>query len=98
MTNQLLLYATKSLPFVKWAGGKRKLLPSILQAAPRSYDRYVEPFVGGGAVALTLNARPWCPENTNRTFHFIVKRRSGFSYDGNGFVRSNGDRVLNALD
>lgn len=41
-------------PFVKWAGGKRRLLPTILDLAPRQFKRYVEPFVGGGAVALAL--------------------------------------------
>ena len=41
-------------PFVKWAGGKRRLVPAILSAGPRSFLRYLEPFVGGGAVALAL--------------------------------------------
>lgn len=44
----------KAVPFVKWAGGKRKLIDLILSAAPTSFDRYLEPFVGGGAVALAL--------------------------------------------
>lgn len=42
-------------PFVKWAGGKRKLVDVIISAAPASFDRYLEPFVGGGAVAFALN-------------------------------------------
>lgn len=41
-------------PFVKWAGGKRRLLPAILAAAPSKFSRYLEPFVGGGAVAFAL--------------------------------------------
>lgn len=41
-------------PFVKWAGGKRRLLSSIFGAAPLHFDRYLEPFVGGGAVALAI--------------------------------------------
>jgi DNA adenine methylase len=36
-------------PFVKWAGGKRQLLNILHAAAPRQFDRYYEPFVGGGA-------------------------------------------------
>jgi DNA adenine methylase len=44
----------KALPFVKWAGGKRKLVDYIISAAPVSFARYLEPFVGGGAVALAL--------------------------------------------
>ena len=37
-------------PFLKWAGGKAKLAPRILERAPASFGCYVEPFVGAGAV------------------------------------------------
>lgn len=39
-------------PFLKWAGGKRRLLPSIMASAPKKFSRYLEPFIGGGAVAF----------------------------------------------
>lgn len=41
-------------PFVKWAGGKRQLLEQIKKRMPKNYNRYYEPFVGGGAVLLNL--------------------------------------------
>ena len=43
-------------PFLKWVGGKRQLLPAIQARLPDmdSVDRYVEPFVGGGAVLFHL--------------------------------------------
>lgn len=41
-------------PFVKWAGGKRQLLPSILCRLPEKIDTFYEPFVGGGAVFFSL--------------------------------------------
>lgn len=41
-------------PFVKWAGGKRQLLPQIKERMPQSYNSYFEPFVGGGAVVFEL--------------------------------------------
>lgn len=41
-------------PFVKWAGGKRQLLPQIKERMPQSYNNFFEPFVGGGAVVLEL--------------------------------------------
>lgn len=37
-------------PFVKWAGGKRQLLPVIGANMPVSFGRYFEPFLGGGAL------------------------------------------------
>lgn len=41
-------------PFVKWAGGKRQLLEQIKERMPQSYNKYYEPFVGGGAVLFSL--------------------------------------------
>ncbi len=46
-------------PFVKWAGGKNSLIPQINKYYPMELktgkiDRYVEPFVGGGAVLLDV--------------------------------------------
>lgn len=41
-------------PFVKWAGGKRQLLPQIKERMPERYHDYYEPFVGGGAVVFDV--------------------------------------------
>ena len=41
-------------PFVKWAGGKRQLIPQIKERMPKKYNNYYEPFVGGGAVTFEL--------------------------------------------
>jgi DNA adenine methylase len=43
-------------PFVKWVGGKRQIMPSILELMPKNIKKYiyVEPFVGGGAVLFNL--------------------------------------------
>lgn len=41
-------------PFVKWAGGKRQLLPELLRYVPARFGRYYEPFVGGGALFFAL--------------------------------------------
>jgi DNA adenine methylase len=42
-------------PLLKWAGGKRQLLTTLAQYYPATFDRYVEPFVGSGAVFFHLS-------------------------------------------
>jgi DNA adenine methylase len=41
-------------PLLKWAGGKRQLLPVLRRFYPADFGRYVEPFVGSGAVFFDL--------------------------------------------
>jgi DNA adenine methylase len=41
-------------PILKWAGGKRQVLPYIRPLVPEEYARYIEPFLGGGAVLFDL--------------------------------------------
>lgn len=41
-------------PFIKWAGGKRQLLPELLKRVPPRFGRYFEPFIGGGALFWAL--------------------------------------------
>ena len=47
-------YLRKSRPILKWAGGKSQLLGQLRLAMPSSYNRYIEPFVGGGALFFAL--------------------------------------------
>jgi DNA adenine methylase len=57
--------APSSRPFVKWAGGKRRLLSDLKPLIPEHFGRYHEPFVGGGALFFHLASRrhpstkPW---------------------------------------
>lgn len=44
-------------PFVKWVGGKTQLLPVIHEMMPKTYNRYFEPFVGGGALFFDLQPK-----------------------------------------
>lgn len=41
-------------PFVKWAGGKTQVLEKIKEHLPSDYNRYFEPFIGGGALFFAL--------------------------------------------
>jgi DNA adenine methylase len=42
-------------PILKWAGGKRQLLPELRPFYPRRFNGYFEPFLGSGAVFLDLH-------------------------------------------
>jgi DNA adenine methylase len=41
-------------PLLKWAGGKRQLLPELRRFYPTTFGRYIEPFFGSGAVFFDL--------------------------------------------
>ena len=50
-------------PFVKWAGGKRQLIPVLNQHLPDNYGSFFEPFLGGGAMMfhiITNNPKQKC--------------------------------------
>ena len=42
-------------PFLKWAGGKTQMISDILKFTPKNFNKYIEPFIGGGAVYFNLN-------------------------------------------
>ena len=45
-----------SKPYLKWAGGKRQMRHWLASKMPQNIDHYIEPFLGGGAMALHLLA------------------------------------------
>ncbi len=52
-------------PFLKWAGGKAALMPQLLPLVPEDVGRrrYVEPFLGGGAMFFALSERQDAPKD-----------------------------------
>ncbi len=77
---------TVGRPFVKWAGGKRQLLPSLLKHAPPSPPRYFEPFIGGGALFFALRPRKAVLADVNER---LIRTYKG--------VRDNVDEVIRLL-
>lgn len=50
----MFCYNKRMKPFTKWTGGKRKLLPILTELLPDDFNRYYEPFIGGGALLFKL--------------------------------------------
>jgi DNA adenine methylase len=55
-------------PFLKWAGGKRQLLPEIVKYVPKrtSKHTYYEPFIGGGALLFELQPQKAVINDSNK--------------------------------
>lgn len=45
----------KAAPIFRWAGSKRKLLPTLAELAPKTFDRYIEPFAGSACFFFHLS-------------------------------------------
>ena len=54
-------------PFLKWAGGKRWLVSSHAYLFPQAFDRYIEPFLGSGAVFFYLKPKTAILSDTNHS-------------------------------
>lgn len=69
-------------PFVKWAGGKRQLIPQIRERMPEKYNNYYEPFVGGGAVLFELQPANALINDINKalinTYNIICNEADAF--------------------
>jgi DNA adenine methylase len=65
-------------PILKWAGGKRSLIPNILALLPNDYKSrpYHEPFFGGGALFFTIKPRRGSINDINQrlvNFYKVVR-------------------------
>ena len=56
-TRTMTSYYTNAKPILKWAGGKTQLLSSLLPKVPNTYNRYIEPFLGGGAMFFAMQPK-----------------------------------------
>jgi len=44
-------------PILKWAGGKSQLLDQLFKKVPNKFNKYIEPFIGGGAFYFALSPK-----------------------------------------
>ncbi|MBT3273977.1 MAG: Dam family site-specific DNA-(adenine-N6)-methyltransferase [Spirochaetales bacterium] len=70
------IQTTSLRPFLKWAGGKRWFVDTYSNLLPTSYNRYIEPFLGSGAVFFSLIPAAATLSDTNKelidTYQAIV--------------------------
>jgi len=100
-------------PFVKWAGGKRQLLPELRKSLPTMFGHYYEPFVGGGALFFDLRASGYsgtatlgdANERLVRTYigvrddvSQVIHLLQGFKYDKRMYLRVRAQRIDTAED
>lgn len=92
-------FANSSLPrpFLKWAGGKRQLVPALLARLPATYGTFYEPFIGGGALFFAVKpARAVIADRNSRLVRTwtcvrdevepLIARLSTFSHDRDFFL------------
>ena len=60
-------------PFVKWAGGKTQLLEVIESHLPETFNRYFEPFVGGGALLFKIQPKAFSINDSNEELICVYK-------------------------
>ena len=69
-------------PFLKWAGGKYKIIDRILDALPKG-DQLVEPFAGSGAVFLNAEFDEYLIADINADLINLYKK---IQTEGNEFI------------
>lgn len=60
-------------PFLKWAGGKTQLIPELSKYIPTSFNKYIEPFIGGGAFFFFLNPEKAIISDSNKELIITYK-------------------------
>lgn len=51
--------------FIKWVGGKSRILHKIIDSFPKNYNTLIEPFVGSGVVGLNVTSSKWIINDIN---------------------------------
>ena len=83
-------------PFVKWAGGKGSLIPQLKNFYPfelenETINKYVEPFIGGGAVLINILQK----YDVKEVYAFDINIDLINCYN---VIKNNVDELINKLD
>ncbi len=79
------------IPIVKWAGGKRQILPEIVKSLPDYWNTYIEPFSGGLALFCYLSS-------IDRINKAILADTNPELVNLYVIIKTNPDELIKALD
>lgn len=74
-------------PILKWAGGKTQMLGNLLPKVPASYGRYIEPFLGGGAMFFALQPKNAVIADSNPELINMYREVANHVEDVIGFLK-----------
>ena len=77
-------------PVLKWAGGKRQLLPNLLKNIPDKFHTYYEPFIGGAALLISLYS-------LNRINNAVISDTNTDLYNLYKTIRENPQQLIDEL-
>ena len=78
-------------PVLKWAGGKRQLLPALLKNIPDKFSTYYEPFIGGAALLISLYS-------LNRISNAVISDTNTDLYNLYKTIRNNPQQLIDELN
>lgn len=90
------MISKEAKPFLKWAGGKAKLIPIFEERYPvelqnGEIDTYIEPFIGGGAVLLSIISK----YNFNKIVINDINSELTLTYK---VIKEYPDKIISILD
>jgi len=96
-------------PVLKWAGGKQQMLDNLLPKIPKRFSRYIEPFVGGGALFFALSPSNAIIADSNPDLinlynviatdvDALIDKLKKYKTDVDTFYRVRGAKVANMSD
>ena len=78
-------------PILKWAGGKRQLLPVLIRNIPYKFNTYFEPFIGGAALLISLYS-------LNKIKKSVISDTNTDLYNLYKTIKENPQQLIDKLD
>lgn len=91
------ILSQKLKPIIKWPGGKEKELGQIKFYAPKEYENYYEPFVGGGAVFTAFDAKHLYINDKSKeliNLYRYIRSRDKYFFEWIEFIIEAWDNIL----